>query len=121
MPKREAIYQLCRYGFRVGQKPWYFVTGCLVFSCLCGFGMLNFYQENNAFRLWIAQDSEFVENFNWLQENYPPDTRFNNLIISGSDVLQPEVLQILANIHANVSKNLIAQPDEKNWMDLCKK
>ena len=83
--------------------------------------MLNFYQENNAFRLWIAQDSEFVENFNWLQENYPPDTRFNNLIISGSDVLQPEVLQILANIHANVSKNLIAQPDEKNWMDLCKK
>ena len=39
-----------RYGFKVGQYPWYFTLGCLVFSALCGVGLINYTEEKNAFR-----------------------------------------------------------------------
>ena len=112
---------LGRYGFRVGQYPWYFIFGCLVFSGLCGIGLINYTEENNAFRLWIPKDSSFVKNYEWLQKNFPPDARYDNLILSGEDVLQPQVLQLLADIHRGVSEDLVAQPFNRTWRDLCKK
>ena len=64
-----------RYGSLVGRYPWYFAIGCIIFSGFCGIGLINFTEENNAFRLWIPQDSSFAKNYGWLQENFPPDSR----------------------------------------------
>ena len=94
---------------------------CLIFSGLCGIGLINYSEENNAFRLWIPKDSSFVKNYEWLQKNFPPDARYDNLILSGEDVLQPQVLQLLADIHRGVSEDLVAQPFNRTWRDLCKK
>ena len=44
------ILSFFRYGFKVGQYPWYFTLGCLVFSALCGVGLINYTEEKNAFR-----------------------------------------------------------------------
>ena len=32
--------------------------------------------ENNAFKLWIPDNSDFVADNAWLEENSPPEIRF---------------------------------------------
>lgn len=107
------------YGFKVAQFPWYVSIFCVVFSGLCGLGLLNYTEENNAFRLWIPSDSAFVKNYEWLQENYPPDSRYNNIIVSGDNVLTPEFLKLLLQIHNEVKK--VKTQDGKTWQDLCQR
>ncbi len=91
---------ISRYGFKVAQYPWYFVAGCLILSGLCGIGLINYTEENNAFRLWIPEESEFVKNYEWLQKNYPPDARYSNIIITSigdkENVLTADVLQMVS-------------------------
>ena len=110
-----------RYGFKVGQYPWYFTFGCLIFCGLSALGLLNYTEENNAFRLWIPTDSAFVTNYEWLLQNYPPNVRYNNIILSGEDVLKPDALKLLMEIHKEVQENITAQPFDKRWQDVCKK
>ena len=38
------------------------------------------------------QDSGFVENTEWLQDNFPNDLRFQSYVLVGDDVLSPETL-----------------------------
>ena len=38
-------------------------------------GMLRYTTENNAFKLWIPDNSDFVANYAWLEQNSPPDIR----------------------------------------------
>lgn len=80
------------YGKKVSTYPWYFLLGCLLGSGLCGIGLISFSEETNAFKLWVPSNSDFVANNEWLQQNFPPDTRFNNILISAPNVLTPEVL-----------------------------
>ena len=39
-------------------------------------GMLRYTTENNAFKLWIPDNSDFVANYAWLEDNSPPDIRW---------------------------------------------
>ena len=112
-----------RYGFKVGQYPWYCVAICLLFSGLCGIGLINYTAENNAFRLWIPTDSSFVHNYQWLLENYPPNIRYNNIILAkdGQDILEPKVLHLLSQIQFGIENEIFAKPYNKSWNDICKK
>jgi hypothetical protein len=66
-----------------------------VITGLCGIGLLEYRTENNAFKLWIPDNSEFLKNYNFLQEKFPPDTRFNNIIVAGENVLTPAVIKLV--------------------------
>ena len=84
---------ISRYGTAIAKKPWIFILLCLVITGLSGIGLINYYEETNPFKLWIPSGSDFVENNAWLEENFPPDARYNNIIISGEDILDPEVIR----------------------------
>ena len=118
-------WNLFRYGFKVGQFPWWFAAGCLLFTGLCGIGLINYTEENNAFRLWIAKDSQFVKNYEFLVKNYPQDVRFNNVILSsqveGQNVLNGESLALLQGILEGVAQEIVVANDTKRWEQLCKK
>ncbi len=64
-----------RYGRLVATYPWQAILGCFVIAGLSGIGLLEYRTENNAFKLWIPENSEFLANYNFLQEKFPPDTR----------------------------------------------
>ena len=121
----ENSWNLFRYGFKVGQFPWWFAAGCLLFTGLCGIGLINYTTENNAFRLWIAKDSQFVKNYEFLVQNYPQDVRFNNVILSsqteGQNVLNGESLALLQRILEGVAQEIVVANDTKRWEQLCKK
>ena len=108
----------------MGQFPWWFLAGCLVFSGLCGIGLINYTEENNAFRLWISKDSQFVHNYEFLVKNYPQDIRFNNVILAGQtdgqNVLNTETLALLQRIQQGVAEEIVVASD-KRWKQLCKK
>ena len=54
--------------------------------------MLNFTAENRPTKLWIPQDSGFVEHTDWLQDNFPNDMRFNSYIFLAENVLNTKHL-----------------------------
>ena len=39
----------------------------------------------------------------------------------GQDILNPQALQHLAQLHKGVSENITAQPFDRSWGDICKK
>ncbi|TRY73596.1 hypothetical protein TCAL_03344, partial [Tigriopus californicus] len=106
------------YGKKVSTYPWYFILGCLLGSGLCGIGLISFSEETNAFKLWVPSNSDFVRNNEWLQRNFPPDTRFNNILITAPNVLTPEVLLQMFRIHEAVAQ--VDLQDGKSWSDICK-
>ena len=78
-------------------------------------GMINYRTENNAFKLWIPDNSDFVENFAWLEKNSPPDTRFNSLILASEEnILSPEVLLHMFRLHEKVA-HLVTQESSLTW------
>jgi len=82
-----------RYGRLVAEHPLKTVLLSLLACGLCAIGLINYTEENNAFKLWIPTNSDFYKNNIWLEENFPPDNRLNNVILDGTDLLQPEILR----------------------------
>ncbi len=66
---------LRRYGKAIAKRPWAFVPVCVVVCGLLGIGVLEYHEEANPYKLWIPQNSDFVQNTDWLWDNYPPDSR----------------------------------------------
>jgi hypothetical protein len=51
----------------VATYPWWAISACFLIAGLSGIGLLNYRTENNAFKLWIPDNSEFLANYNFLQ------------------------------------------------------
>ena len=60
----------------MADNPWKTLLICIIITGLCGIGLLEFYEETNSFKLWIPRNSDFVANNEWLEENFPPTSRF---------------------------------------------
>ena len=95
------------------------MVSCLLVTGLALIGMINYRTENNAFKLWIPDNSDFVENFAWLEEHSPPEMRFNSLIVSSeASVLTPEALLHMFRIHQKVS-SLVTEELGLSWDKVC--
>jgi len=82
------------WGVTVAKSPWTFIIICVVTAGTFALGLLNFTTENRPMKLWIPQDSGFVENSDWLQEHFPNDIRFHSMILEHKDnVLTPQLIQ----------------------------
>ena len=113
------------------------VFACILATGLSVIGILRYTTENNAFRLWIPDNSDFVANYNWLEKNSPPDVRFNSMILANQvlieslkdldrgfnqedehGVLPPAGLAELAAIHKAVAE-LKTRTSSLTWGDVC--
>ena len=56
----------------MASHPAKFILVSLLLTGLALIGMINYRTENNAFKLWIPDNSDFVTNYLWLEENSPP-------------------------------------------------
>ena len=82
-----------RHGYTVCRHPYLYIGTVLAVTVACGIGLLNFHQENRPFKLWIPQDSDFVQTYDWMQEHYPREFRFENAIVTADNVLEPAVIR----------------------------
>merc|ERR1711962_528350 len=116
----EAAFQW--YGKQVATHPVKVVFACILATGLSVIGILRYTTENNAFRLWIPDNSDFVANYNWLEKNSPPDVRFNSMILANQEdehgVLTPAGLAELAAIHKEGAE-LKTRTSSLTWGDVC--
>ena len=96
-----CYYCYFRHGKAVANYPQVFIPLCLLVTGLFGVGNLKYTPESNPFKLWIPQNSDFVQNNNWLWQKFPPDTRFHSVIITADNVLTPKVLKHVRSSIAN--------------------
>ena len=107
------------YGGFVARRPVTMMASCLLVTGLALIGMVNYRTENNAFKLWIPDNSDFVENFAWLEEHSPPEMRFNSLIVASEDsILTPESLLHMFRIHQKVT-SLVTTESGLTWDKVC--
>jgi len=107
------------YGCLVAKYPLTFIAMCLIIPSLSAIGLVNFKTENNPYKLWIPQDSDYLRNHEWLWENFPPDIRFNSVILTADNVLTPDILKKILEIHKKVSNT--TSDIGKKWSDICYK
>ncbi|XP_043207337.1 protein patched homolog 3-like [Amphibalanus amphitrite] len=109
-------YLFYQHGYTVCRHPYLYIVSVLAITVACGIGLLNFHQENRPFKLWIPQDSDFVKTYDWMQDNYPREFRFENAIVTAENVLEPAVIQEMLRVHQRVSAVPGAGPA---WSDVC--
>ena len=83
----------CRLGYYVGCYPIPVLIGCLVFTVIMGIGVYRFEEETNPQKLFVPQDSVAVSDQDWVNSKFPGLSRFQSVIITGQNVLTPEVLK----------------------------
>ncbi len=105
------------YGRLVARNPWKAIAFSVLFAGLCGVGLIWFEEETNPAELWVPTGADFVKNSEWLQENFPPDTRFNNALFEADDVLTPEVFKLMAEVRTDVAA--IEAEGGVTWPEVC--
>ena len=76
-------------------------------------------QENNNSKLWIPTTSDFYIDSQWLEANFPPEVRFNNVILVGDNILNPEMIRLIYYMHKDIANITLRNGDK--WDDVCKK
>ena len=56
---------------------------------------LNFLQDPNSEAVFALQ---FREDKKWIENNFPKDMRYESVILSGDNVLQPEYFQCVSQV-----------------------
>ncbi|XP_023328081.1 Niemann-Pick C1 protein [Eurytemora carolleeae] len=105
------------YGSILARYPIRSICLTLVIPGLCAIGLLRLEQENNPYKLWIPQDSDYIRNHEWLWQNFPDDIRFHSVILTGDNVLTPEYIRKLYEVH-EAMVNVTSSKGER-WSDIC--
>merc|ERR1711892_1406909 len=105
------------YGCKVAKYPLIFISITLMIPALSCIGLLKFKTENNPYKLWIPQNSDYLRNHEWLWEHFPDDIRFNSVIITADNVLTPETMKKLLQVHKKVSNT--TDINGRTWPEYC--
>lgn len=63
-------------GKQVGERPWWFVVGSIVFALLCCSGNANFYSEKDPNKLWVPDDTTAQSDYDWVKSRFGSELRF---------------------------------------------
>ena len=107
------------YGETVARKPWYFILACVLLTALSGLGLFRFRAENEGIKLWIPRNSDFRINNDWLFEKFPRSSRFNSIILTADNILEPSVIQAMWKIRKGVAN--IRNSNGDTWEKMCMK
>ena len=75
------------YGTVISRHPIIAIMACLAATTIGGLGLIRFYEEGDAASLVIPRHSQFRQNIDWLDENFPREVgvKFNR--VNGVGVL----------------------------------
>ncbi|KAK7077773.1 Patched domain-containing protein 3 [Halocaridina rubra] len=109
----DAFYS---YGKAIARSPILFILLCLVLSGFCSIGITKFAMEERPFKLWIPEDSEFLNVMDWQEKNFPSDVRLNMAIYEADNVLDKEVILEMMRIHDIVANT---RTESVSWNSVC--
>ena len=109
-----------RLGHLIGKHPWMTILLSLLLCVACSCGMIMWYQVTDDELLWTPYGSpvrerqiflqdpnsgavfalQFREDKKWIENNFPKDMRYESVILSGDNVLQPEYFQYVSQFYS---------------------
>eukprot|EP00088_Acartia_fossae_P041082 TRINITY_DN4294_c0_g1_i7.p1 TRINITY_DN4294_c0_g1~~TRINITY_DN4294_c0_g1_i7.p1 ORF type:complete len:1080 (-),score=273.26 TRINITY_DN4294_c0_g1_i7:86-3325(-) len=93
-----------RWGVFTSKHPYPVILVSLLVTALCAIGFVNFRQEHQADKLWIPPWSEYLVNKRWLSGNFQGKHRTEFLLFQKDNVLTPEAIQQMWEIHKKISE-----------------
>lgn len=109
----------------MGTYPVLTIVLSFIICAIASVGMVNFKETDVTEKLWVPSYSRIQEEKKWMTENFPPDTRFANIIAVENNILSPRSLsavRILQNdiysFNHNIKHFLIISQTSglKNWL-----
>lgn len=72
-------------------------------------------------KLWVPQNSKFLHDTTWMIDHFKEGNRIETVMLTGADVLTPEVLQRLVNITDEVVSFSVTNSKGKTigWNEVC--
>lgn len=55
--------------------------------------MIRFELKDSSAPIWIPEDSKVLTNQEWVEQNFPVKYRFNVIIVTAENILEPKALQ----------------------------
>ncbi|MPC08660.1 hypothetical protein E2C01_001251 [Portunus trituberculatus] len=124
-----------RYGRSIATYPWIYIVVCVVATAACCVGLMNFYSETRAEKLWIPQfdnlrlgsfplqDSDYVKTLKWQSENFPNNQRAELILYEADNVLKAEYIQEMYRIRKELREVVVTDKYGRSLSqeDLCYK
>lgn len=79
-------------GLSIGTRPWIWLLSSLLVSLLCGSGLAMFKEELDDMMLFVPADDPVRQDAKWVKEHFKEDFRFESVIVTAPNVLDPKVL-----------------------------
>ncbi|KAK2583937.1 hypothetical protein KPH14_001198 [Odynerus spinipes] len=105
-----------RIGLSIGNKPWVWLLVSLCINCICCPGMIFWKEEVDDLELCVPVHSRVRMDAIWVQEHFRDDLRYESIIITAPNVLEPEVLRSISEIE-NAVKSIVV--NNHTWKDVC--
>lgn len=85
-------------GFYIAKFPWIVIFGSFVVAGVLGAGVSKFYEETDAQKLFVPQNSVAVSDQKWVDMKFPGNNRYERLIVTAKNVLTPESLKAVKTL-----------------------
>ncbi|KAF7285020.1 hypothetical protein GWI33_012334 [Rhynchophorus ferrugineus] len=91
-----------RLGIAIAKQPIKTIILCWLVVFLGALGFLRFRQEKNPLKLWVPPHTTFIRDSEWLIKTFQRGFSDEAVSLVAEDVLTPEVILKLANIHSTI-------------------
>lgn len=107
------------HGRFVAKHPNITIVACVFLTLLSTLGFLNFTAKSDTLSLWIPEISDTKDNVEWLNKNFPPDTRYHSAIVKADNVLSEEGINTVYLLQKRIQE--VRTAENVTWEDMCKK
>ncbi|GBP37965.1 NPC intracellular cholesterol transporter 1 [Eumeta japonica] len=113
----QVFYNL---GIKVAQNPWKTVVVSWLFVLLSCLGLIQFHIEKNPMNLWVPPESDFFIDTQWYMEKFGNGFRFQKVLATAENVLDPKVLMWLNDMNKRIQMlNVTINNKTFSFEDLC--
>lgn len=105
-----------RIGLSIGKRPWLWLLVCFCINCICAPGLYFWREEFDDIELFVPEDSVIRSDAAWVKTHFRDDFRYESIIVTAPNVLEPEVLRSISKIEQTVKSVIV---NNNTWEDVC--
>ncbi|KZC10954.1 PREDICTED: patched domain-containing protein 3-like [Dufourea novaeangliae] len=103
-------------GLSIGKRPWLWLLVTFVMNCVCIPGMLLWKEAVDDVEMFVPDDSIVRADATWVRNHFHDEFRYESIIVTAPNVLEPEVLRSISKIE-QIVKNVRVK--NSTWKDVC--
>ncbi|CAL7946435.1 unnamed protein product [Xylocopa violacea] len=105
-----------RIGLSIGKRPWLWLLVSFCMNCICAPGLLFWREELDDIELFMPENSVVRNDAVWVKTHFRDDFRYESIIVTAPNVLEPEVLRSISKLEQQVKSVVVKN---NTWEDVC--